>query len=272
MGMLQLSSLIWKTAFLQTFFGFVQAREFCRRENYWCETGHCCGDGQCCNYYYELWWFWVIWIIVLLIAGCCAWQRRRVRKLMRQQARQAEAIQTVIQNTSPSQDWPTIIYPPCKLPNYSEIGTTIAFGTPPPPYQQLTTDQADSQEAPHINVEAVPCRVVTVTVHQSEIGTQTRAIDDNQEQTTNGSSSVEITPDISPNELKVPLSDSLNEEELGATSNQNANSVEVAMEIDTPEAEDVHEDVNGNRSPVVPRFRDTVVELSGNHRMNAARV
>ncbi|XP_070540124.1 WW domain binding protein 1-like isoform X2 [Ptychodera flava] len=63
----------------------MQAKEFCTREKYWCETGHCCGNGQCCNYYYELWWFWVIWIIVLLIGGCCAWQRRRVRKLMRQQ-------------------------------------------------------------------------------------------------------------------------------------------------------------------------------------------
>eukprot|EP00058_Branchiostoma_floridae_P018262 XP_002603751.1 hypothetical protein BRAFLDRAFT_86579 [Branchiostoma floridae] len=35
-----------------------QAREFCKKqdkEGYWCETGHCCGDGGCCTYYYELW-------------------------------------------------------------------------------------------------------------------------------------------------------------------------------------------------------------------------
>lgn len=24
-------------------------------QSYICDTGHCCGQSQCCNYYYELW-------------------------------------------------------------------------------------------------------------------------------------------------------------------------------------------------------------------------
>ncbi|KAM4751096.1 WW domain binding protein 1-like b isoform 2-T2 [Anableps anableps] len=26
-------------------------------QSYFCEYGHCCGESQCCSYYYELWWF-----------------------------------------------------------------------------------------------------------------------------------------------------------------------------------------------------------------------
>ncbi|XP_057699389.1 WW domain binding protein 1-like b isoform X4 [Corythoichthys intestinalis] len=26
-------------------------------QSYMCESGHCCGESQCCSYYYELWWF-----------------------------------------------------------------------------------------------------------------------------------------------------------------------------------------------------------------------
>ncbi|XP_051240321.1 WW domain binding protein 1-like b isoform X3 [Dicentrarchus labrax] len=26
-------------------------------QSYICESGHCCGESQCCSYYYELWWF-----------------------------------------------------------------------------------------------------------------------------------------------------------------------------------------------------------------------
>ncbi|XP_071246576.1 WW domain binding protein 1-like isoform X2 [Salvelinus alpinus] len=26
-------------------------------KSYVCESGHCCGESQCCSYYYELWWF-----------------------------------------------------------------------------------------------------------------------------------------------------------------------------------------------------------------------
>lgn len=37
---------------------FSQARLLCQGANnqsYFCESGHCCGEKQCCSYYYELW-------------------------------------------------------------------------------------------------------------------------------------------------------------------------------------------------------------------------
>ncbi|TRY69756.1 hypothetical protein DNTS_030558 [Danionella cerebrum] len=38
--------------------GLAQAREFCfgvNNEQYRCEMGYCCGETECCTYYYELW-------------------------------------------------------------------------------------------------------------------------------------------------------------------------------------------------------------------------
>lgn len=35
-----------------------QDKEACvgtNNQSYICDTGHCCGQSQCCNYYYELW-------------------------------------------------------------------------------------------------------------------------------------------------------------------------------------------------------------------------
>nr|KAF6459719.1 WW domain binding protein 1 like [Rousettus aegyptiacus] len=35
-----------------------QDKETCvgtNNQSYICDTGHCCGQSQCCNYYYELW-------------------------------------------------------------------------------------------------------------------------------------------------------------------------------------------------------------------------
>lgn len=35
-----------------------QAKEFCfgaNNEQYRCEMGYCCGETECCTYYYELW-------------------------------------------------------------------------------------------------------------------------------------------------------------------------------------------------------------------------
>lgn len=37
-------------------------------QSYICETGHCCGQSQCCNYYYELWCksFHFVWLPFLI--------------------------------------------------------------------------------------------------------------------------------------------------------------------------------------------------------------
>uniref|UniRef100_A0A8C1TYU5 WW domain binding protein 1 n=1 Tax=Cyprinus carpio TaxID=7962 RepID=A0A8C1TYU5_CYPCA len=39
----------------------VEGKEFCfgvNNEQYRCEMGYCCGETECCTYYYELWCFW----------------------------------------------------------------------------------------------------------------------------------------------------------------------------------------------------------------------
>lgn len=36
----------------------LQARQLCKglnNQSYFCDWGHCCGETQCCSYYYELW-------------------------------------------------------------------------------------------------------------------------------------------------------------------------------------------------------------------------
>ncbi|XP_077992358.1 uncharacterized protein LOC144446465 [Glandiceps talaboti] len=299
MGLMEQSLITFLLILVQLSVTYVQAKEFCTRENYLCESGHCCGSGQCCNYYYELWWFWVIWIIVLLIGGCCAWQRRRVRKLMRQQSRQAEEIQTVIQNSPPlTDDWFTDgMVPPWKLPSYTEIGNTVAFGTPPPPYTHLRCEAelaSTSQRSPPSNTQqqgsnTVPQRLVNVIVHQNsgqnEVGVQASEIqirnallantDRSSSQSLHDRSST-ITPEISPCEVKLPLPDSPISNEaspLGATGSsvEEAQVAEEAVEQEMNNNNDSDSSESNRPEPIVPRFRDTVVELSGNN-TKAARV
>uniref|UniRef100_A0A493SY83 WW domain binding protein 1 like n=2 Tax=Anas TaxID=8835 RepID=A0A493SY83_ANAPP len=48
--------------------GLRQDKETCmgvNNQSYICETGHCCGQSQCCNYYYEL------WCVRNFTSGCC---------------------------------------------------------------------------------------------------------------------------------------------------------------------------------------------------------
>lgn len=47
----------WCNALLRCFL-VLQDKEACvgtNNQSYICDTGHCCGQSQCCNYYYELW-------------------------------------------------------------------------------------------------------------------------------------------------------------------------------------------------------------------------
>ncbi|XP_033123816.1 WW domain binding protein 1-like [Anneissia japonica] len=109
-----------------------QGREFCRTGGYWCDTGHCCGNGECCTYYYELWWFWLVWFALVFLIGFCVWQRKRFRRFRDPPLARCGSISDFFR----SRGWPFEFHPvpPCKLPTYSEIGETITYGTPPPPY------------------------------------------------------------------------------------------------------------------------------------------
>lgn len=37
-------------------------------QSYICESGHCCGESQCCSYYYELWCKYLVLPLFCLLA------------------------------------------------------------------------------------------------------------------------------------------------------------------------------------------------------------
>ncbi|XP_016106402.1 WW domain-binding protein 1 [Sinocyclocheilus grahami] len=123
----------------------VQGKEFCfgvNNEQYRCEMGYCCGETECCTYYYELWWFWLVWTLIIMLSCCCAYRHRRVKMRLQQEQRQREISLMAYQGASSS-----FITPPplnlrlwtdCKLPDYEEV---IAHPpTPPPPYSESPPD------------------------------------------------------------------------------------------------------------------------------------
>ncbi|XP_012724620.2 WW domain-binding protein 1 [Fundulus heteroclitus] len=119
----------------------VQGKEFCsgvNNEQYRCEMGYCCGETECCTYYYELWWFWLVWTLIIMLSCCCAYRHRRVKMRLQQEQRQREISLMAYQGASTS-----FITPPplnlrfwndCKLPDYEEVVGHPP--TPPPPYSE----------------------------------------------------------------------------------------------------------------------------------------
>ncbi|XP_029372348.1 WW domain-binding protein 1 [Echeneis naucrates] len=125
----------------------VQAKEFCfgvNNEQYRCEMGYCCGETECCTYYYELWWFWLVWTLIIMLSCCCAYRHRRVKMRLQQEQRQREISLMAYQGASSS-----FISPPplnlrfwndCKLPDYEEVVGHPP--TPPPPYSENPPEPA----------------------------------------------------------------------------------------------------------------------------------
>ncbi|KAM9307028.1 WW domain-binding protein 1 [Pholidichthys leucotaenia] len=119
----------------------VQGKEFCfgvNNEQYRCDMGYCCGETECCTYYYELWWFWLVWTLIIMLSCCCAYRHRRVKMRLQQEQRQREISLMAYQGASSS-----FITPPplnlrfwndCKLPDYEEVVGHPP--TPPPPYSE----------------------------------------------------------------------------------------------------------------------------------------
>ncbi|KAL6096862.1 uncharacterized protein ACO6RY_06081 [Pungitius sinensis] len=125
----------------------VQGKEFCsgvNNEQYRCEMGYCCGETECCTYYYELWWFWLVWTLIIMLSCCCAYRHRRVKMRLQQEQRQREISLMAYQGASSS-----FISPPplnlrfwndCKLPDYEEVVGHPP--TPPPPYSENPPEAA----------------------------------------------------------------------------------------------------------------------------------
>ncbi|KAG9353877.1 hypothetical protein JZ751_012001 [Albula glossodonta] len=127
----------------------VQGKEFCfgvNNEQYRCEMGYCCGETECCTYYYELWWFWLVWTLIIMLSCCCAYRHRRVKMRLQQEQRQREISLMAYQGASSS-----FIAPPplnlrfwtdCKLPDYEEVVGHPP--TPPPPYSEVPPEASPS--------------------------------------------------------------------------------------------------------------------------------
>ncbi|XP_013859134.1 WW domain-binding protein 1 [Austrofundulus limnaeus] len=150
---------------------FVQGKEFCfgvNNEQYRCEMGYCCGETECCTYYYELWWFWLVWTLIIMLSCCCAYRHRRVKMRLQQEQRQREISLMAYQGASSS-----FISPPplnlrfwndCKLPDYEEVVGHPP--TPPPPYSENPPEPTpalvpqinppDSASVPEILPEPAP--------------------------------------------------------------------------------------------------------------------
>ncbi|XP_019733185.1 WW domain-binding protein 1 isoform X1 [Hippocampus comes] len=130
----------------------VQGKEFCfgvNNEQYRCEMGYCCGETECCTYYYELWWFWLVWTLIIMLSCCCAYRHRRVKMRLQQEQRQREISLMAYQGASSS-----FISPPplnlrfwndCKLPDYEEVVGHPP--TPPPPYSENPLEAASALPA-----------------------------------------------------------------------------------------------------------------------------
>ncbi|XP_019937670.2 WW domain-binding protein 1 [Paralichthys olivaceus] len=169
----------------------VQAKEFCfgvNNEQYRCEMGYCCGETECCTYYYELWWFWLVWTLIIMLSCCCAYRHRRVKMRLQQEQRQREISLMAYQGASSS-----FISPPplnlrfwndCKLPDYEEVVGHPP--TPPPPYSENPPEtvpalppqlcQPDPDAVPQPLAQADPnCEAASSSLEQEAVSMSIQA-------------------------------------------------------------------------------------------------
>ncbi|AWP15308.1 putative WW domain-binding protein 1-like [Scophthalmus maximus] len=161
--------------------GLVQAKEFCfgvNNEQYRCEMGYCCGETECCTYYYELWWFWLVWTLIIMLSCCCAYRHRRVKMRLQQEQRQREISLMAYQGASSS-----FISPPplnlrfwndCKLPDYEEVVGHPP--TPPPPYSENPPETAPAlpPQLRQQHVASVPPTLAEADPHSEASGSSSQ--------------------------------------------------------------------------------------------------
>ncbi|XP_043537529.1 WW domain-binding protein 1-like [Chiloscyllium plagiosum] len=152
-----------------------EAKELCfgvNNEPYWCETGYCCGETECCTYYYELWWFWLVWTIIIMLSCCCAYRHRRVKLRLQQEQRQREISLMAYQGASTYTTQPLDLrfWTNCKLPDYEEVAGHPP--TPPPPYTELQQQNAQTSNQENVVVESQPDLQESVNSLVAETATQ----------------------------------------------------------------------------------------------------
>ncbi|XP_008320745.1 WW domain binding protein 1-like a isoform X2 [Cynoglossus semilaevis] len=120
-----------------------EARLLCQGANnqsYFCESGHCCGEKQCCSYYYELWWFWLVWALIIILTCICVCQHWRSKQRFQQQRRQNEINLIAYREAHNNSQLPLYLrfLPAYLLPPYEEVENRPT--TPPPPYTPVQTE------------------------------------------------------------------------------------------------------------------------------------
>uniref|UniRef100_A0A147AUP0 WW domain binding 1-like protein n=1 Tax=Fundulus heteroclitus TaxID=8078 RepID=A0A147AUP0_FUNHE len=122
--------------------------EGANNQSYSCEYGHCCGESQCCSFYYELWWFWLVWAIIFILCFCCICHHRRTKHRMQQQQRQHEINLIAYREAHnfPSVPFYFRFLPNYLLPDYEEVVNRPP--TPPPPYTALNTSPSSVTSVP----------------------------------------------------------------------------------------------------------------------------
>eukprot|EP00066_Takifugu_rubripes_P013883 XP_011603149.1 PREDICTED: WW domain-binding protein 1-like [Takifugu rubripes] len=157
----------------------VQGKDFCfglNNEQYRCEMGYCCGETECCTYYYELWWFWLVWTLIIMLSCCCAYRHRRVKMRLQQEQRQREISLMAYQGASSSFISPPPLNPrfwnDCMLPDYEEVVGHPP--TPPPPYSETppVVTSALLQQVSQIGTASAPERLDEMRpgVERQEVG------------------------------------------------------------------------------------------------------
>ncbi|XP_047460009.1 WW domain binding protein 1-like a [Mugil cephalus] len=116
-------------------------------QSYICESGHCCGETQCCSYYYELWWFWLVWALIIILTGFCLCQHWRSKQRFQQQRRQNEINLIAYREAHNNSQLPLYlrILPTYLLPDYEEVVDRPA--TPPPPYTPAQSGPSPTEPA-----------------------------------------------------------------------------------------------------------------------------
>ncbi|XP_068609433.1 WW domain-binding protein 1 [Brachionichthys hirsutus] len=183
----------------------VQGKEFCfgvNNEQYRCEMGYCCGETECCTYYYELWWFWLVWTLIIMLSCCCAYRHRRVKMRLQQEQRQREISLMAYQGASSS-----FVSPPplnlrfwndCKLPDYEEVVGHPP--TPPPPYSENLPDTAP---APQAQVSQPDAPVAPRLPEEMDPVTESRASGSSSSSSSSSSSQETVPMPVQPRRLAV---------------------------------------------------------------------